>query len=89
MVTLHKAQRKRAKLRVGLSGPSGSGKTLSGLLLARGLCDSWDEICIIDTENGSGELYANHTIKLEDGTPYVIGEYNCITLKEFKPSDYM
>ena len=89
MVTLHKAQRTRAKLRVGLSGPSGSGKTLSALLLARGLTDNWDKICIIDTENGSGELYANHSVKMEDGSLYTIGEYNVITLKEFKPSDYM
>lgn len=89
MVTLQKAQRTRAKLRVGLSGPSGSGKTLSALLLAFGLCGDWDKICIIDTENWSGELYANHSIKLEDGTPFTIGVYNVIRLKEFKPSDYM
>lgn len=74
---LHKAQRKQAKLRIGLSWPSGSGKTYSALRLARGLASSWDKVALIDTENGSGELYSH------------LGEYNAITLTEFKPSDYI
>jgi pantothenate kinase-related protein Tda10 len=52
-MTLRRAERKKAKLRIGLSGPSGSGKTYSALLLARGLASGWDKIAIIDTENGS------------------------------------
>ena len=52
------AERKSAKLRMALTGPSGSGKTFSALLLARGLVDSWEKILLIDTENGSGHLYA-------------------------------
>ena len=52
------AERKSAKLRMALTGPSGSGKTFSALLLARGLVNSWEKILLIDTENGSGHLYA-------------------------------
>lgn len=51
-----RAQRKKARLRLGLFGPSGSGKTYSALLLAQGL---GGKIALIDTEQGSGELYAN------------------------------
>jgi adenylate kinase family enzyme len=58
MSKLHKAERKRAKLRVGLVGPSGSGKTYSALLLANGIAP-WEKIAIIDTKNGSGELCAH------------------------------
>jgi len=56
---LRKAERKKAKLRIGLSGPSGSGKTYSALLLAYGIVGDWDKIALIDSENGSGELYSN------------------------------
>jgi hypothetical protein len=51
-----KAERKRAKLKIGLTGPSGSGKTYSGLLLAKGIAS---KIAVIDTENGSASLYAD------------------------------
>lgn len=51
-----KAERRKAKLRLGLVGPSGSGKTYSALLIAKGL---GGKVALIDTENGSGELYAN------------------------------
>ncbi len=53
-----KAQKQKAKLRIGLAGTSGSGKTYSALLLASGLT-SWDKIGVIDTENGSADLYEN------------------------------
>ena len=52
----HKAERKKAKLRLSLCGPSGSGKTLSALYIAQGL---GGKIAMIDTEHNSGELYAN------------------------------
>lgn len=55
---LRKAERRKAKLRIGMSGPAGSGKTFSSLLLASGMAP-WDKIALIDTESGSGELYAN------------------------------
>lgn len=54
----HRAQRKKAKLRLAACGPSGSGKTMSALLVAMGIGGS---IAMIDTENGSGELYAHVT----------------------------
>lgn len=51
-----KAERKKAFLKIGITGVSGSGKTYSALLLAQGL---GGKIAMIDTENGSGELYSN------------------------------
>lgn len=74
---LRKAERKKAKLRIGLGGPSGSGKTYSALLLANGLTD-WEKIVVIDTENGSGELYSH------------LGPYNVITIQnDFAPERYI
>lgn len=74
---LRKAQKSKSKLRIGLAGTSGSGKTYSALLLASGLT-SWDKICVIDTENGSADLYAN------------LGEYNVLTLPSpFTPEKYI
>ena len=55
-MAFRKAQRKQAKLRLAFTGPAGSGKTYSALLLAFGL---GGKIAMIDTENGSGDLYAN------------------------------
>lgn len=51
-----KAERRKAKLRLALTGPAGSGKTFGALVLAQGL---GGRIAMIDTENGSGDLYAN------------------------------
>lgn len=63
---IRKAERRKAKLRLGLSGPSGSGKTFSSLRLAFGLgC----KVGLIDTEHGSGDLYAH------------LGDYDVITLE--------
>jgi hypothetical protein len=74
---IRKAQKQKAKLRIGLSGPSGSGKTYSALLLASGLAD-WDKICVIDSENGSAELYDS------------LGEYSVIPLlAPFTPERYI
>src|SRR5258708_7618644 len=74
---LRKAQKQKAKLRIGLAGTSGSGKTYSALLLASGMTD-WDKICVIDTENGSADLYDH------------LGAYNVITLTApFMPERYI
>jgi len=51
-----KAERKKVKLRLGLTGPAGSGKTYSALLIAKGI---GGKVALIDTEHGSGELYAD------------------------------
>jgi hypothetical protein len=56
-MSLRKATRKKSRIRLGLSATSGSGKTYSALLIAFGLCGDWDKVCIIDTENGSADLY--------------------------------
>lgn len=64
-IQIRKAERKKAKLRLGIAAPSGAGKTYGALQLAFGL---GDKIGLIDTENGSGDLYAN------------IGDYDVITL---------
>lgn len=75
---LKKAERKKAKIRLGLSGPSGFGKTYSGLLIAKGLVGDWSKIALIDTENGSGELYSD------------LGDYNVVTLESpYTPERYI
>jgi hypothetical protein len=74
---IHKAQKSKSNLRIGISGTSGSGKTYSALLLASGLT-SWDKVCIIDTENGSADLYDN------------LGPFNVITITApYSPERYI
>lgn len=55
-IEIRKAERVKSKLRLGLAGPSGSGKTMSALKVAKGI---GGPVCLIDTERGSGDLYAN------------------------------
>lgn len=55
-MAFRKAERKRGKLRLGIIGPAGSGKTYSSLLIASGI---GGKVAMIDTENGSGDLYAH------------------------------
>lgn len=75
---LRKAQRKLAKIKMGIQGPSGSGKTYSSLLIAFGLCNNWSKIAIIDTENHSADLYSQ------------LGGYNVLSLeKPFSPERYI
>ncbi len=71
------AQRKRAKLRLAIAGPSGSGKTYSSLVIASGIAP-WSKIAVIDTENGSGELYAH------------LGGYSVLTIEApYDPRKYI
>lgn len=58
-MAFRKAERKQVKLKIGISAPSGAGKTYSALLIAHGICNDWGKIAVIDTENGSAELYSN------------------------------
>jgi AAA domain len=67
-LTLRKSSRSKSKIRMALEGPSGSGKTYSALLLAKGMVDQWEDIALVDTENGSGDLYSH------------LGDYNIIGL---------
>ena len=55
MSIYRKAERRKAKLRLAITGPAGSGKTYGALLIAQGL---GGRIAMIDTENGSGDLYS-------------------------------
>jgi hypothetical protein len=72
------AERKQAKIKLGLQGPSGSGKTYSALLLAFGLCQDWSKVAVVDTENHSADLYAH------------LGQYNVLNLSEpFTPENYI
>ena len=48
---IRKAERKKAKLRLGIAAPSGAGKTYSALLMAFGI---GGKVGLIDTEHGSG-----------------------------------
>jgi hypothetical protein len=64
-----KAQRHKARLRLGITGPSGSGKTWGALMIAKGL---GGRIAVIDTERGSASLYSHLADfdVLELGPPY-------------------
>lgn len=74
---IHRATKRRAKLRLGMSGPAGSGKTYSALKIASGL---GGRIGMIDTEHGSGDLYAD---LLPEG-------YDVLTLSPpFTPARYV
>lgn len=59
VMQIRKAERRKVKLKLKVSGPSGSGKTMGALKLAKGLVGDWDKIVLIDSENGSGELYSH------------------------------
>ena len=75
---IKKAQKKKVKLRIGMSGASGFGKTYSSLLLAYGIVGDWSKICVIDTENDSASLYSD------------LGEFNTISLNApFSPERYV
>lgn len=75
---LRKATRRKAKIRLGLSAVSGGGKTYSAILVAKGLCGDLSKVAIIDTENGSADLYAH------------LGDYNVLPLTApFTPERYI
>src|SRR5215204_7077408 len=75
---LRKATRKKAKIRLGLSAVSGAGKTFSALLIAKGICNEWNKIAIIDSENNSADLYAH------------LGDYNVMPIAApFSPEKYV
>ena len=70
-----KATRSQAKLRLALTGTAGSGKTYSALLIAFGI---GGKIAMIDTENGSGDLYSS------------LGDYDiCNINAPFDPKKYI
>ncbi len=54
-MVFRKAEKRKAKLRLAITGASGAGKTYGALLVAFGI---GGKVALIDTENGSGDLYA-------------------------------
>lgn len=83
---IRKAQRKKAKLRLGIAAPSGAGKTYGALLLAFGL---GGKVGVIDTEHGSADLYAHlgdyDIIAIE--APYTVPKY-LEAIKAFESAGY-
>lgn len=83
---IRKAERRKAKLRLGIAAPSGAGKTYSALLLAFGL---GGKVGLIDTEHGSGDLYAHlgdyDIISIE--APYTVPKY-LQAIKAFEEAGY-
>lgn len=83
---IRKAERRKAKLRLGIAAPSGAGKTYSALLMAFGLGGT---VGMIDTEHGSGDLYAHlgdyDVISIE--APYTVDKY-VKAIKAFEEAGY-
>ena len=72
-----RAARNSCKIKMALQGASGSGKTYSALLVAYGLTKDWSKIAVIDSENGSANLYAE------------LGEYSVLKLSPpYTPESY-
>lgn len=77
-MNLEIANRKQAKIKMALQAPSGAGKTYSSLLIAYGIINDWNKIAIIDTENGSADLYAH------------LGNYNVLSIQPpHSPENYI
>ena len=76
---LRQSERKQAKIRLALQGISGSGKSMSAILLAKGLVNGdLSKVAIIDTENGSADLYSH------------LGNYNVLPLvPPYTPERYI
>ena len=77
MEQLRISSKRRARIKMALEGPSGSGKTYSALLLAYGITKDWSKIAVIDSENGSADLYAG------------LGGYYVLPIREFSPENYI
>lgn len=75
---LQTAQRKRTSIKMAIQGPSGNGKTYSALLTAYGLTEDWNKVAVIDTENGSSNLYSS------------LGSYKVLSLSQpYSPERYI
>ena len=75
--TLRVSSKRQAKIKMALQGCAGSGKTYSALLLAYGLTKDWSKVAVIDSENGSADLYAN------------LGAYNVLPINDYSPETYI
>lgn len=76
---LRQSERKRTKIKMALQGASGTGKSIGSLLIAQGLTSGdLSKVAVIDSENGSADLYAH------------LGNYNVLTLTPpFTPENYI
>lgn len=74
MSKFQRAERKRVKLKIGITGPSGSGKTYSALAMATGI---GEKIALVDTERDSASLYSDRFTfdALNIEPPYTIPKY--------------
>ncbi|MES2636336.1 MAG: AAA family ATPase [Pseudomonadota bacterium] len=69
-----------AKPLIGLYSESGGGKTYTSLLLALGFTGDMKKVCMIETESGRGEVYADDA---------VVGGYDVLSLRDnFSPTSY-
>jgi hypothetical protein len=78
MKQFQRAARSNCKIKMAIHGPSGSGKTYSSLLIAYGITGDWNKIAVIDSENGSANLYAH------------LGPYWVVSLKApYTPEEFI
>lgn len=78
MNRIKRASKEKLKLRALIDGGSGSGKTLASLRLAI----PFGKTVVIDTENNSASLYADH--------PLLKGfKYDILELEDYSPDDYI
>jgi len=75
---IEKAKRSKCKMKLCISGASGSGKSYSALKLSKGLVGNLSKVVVLDTENGSSNLYAD------------MGEFSVLTLEApYSPEKYI
>jgi hypothetical protein len=74
MGSFRRAERQRVYIKLALTGPSGCGKTYSALRLAFGM---GHKVAMLDTENGSGSLYADISEYdvMEIEAPFTVTKY--------------
>lgn len=77
MYELRISSKRRVRMKMAIEGPSGSGKTYGALLLAYGMTKDWGKIAVIDTENGSADLYAG------------LGSYYVLPITDYSPESYI
>ena len=80
-----KAEREKIYLKIAMTGTSGSGKSYSSLLIARGLAGN-GKLAMIDTENGSGSLYAD-LVEYDVVTmtaPFTVDKYSLAIIEAVK-----
>lgn len=74
---IRQAKREYRPLKIGIGGISNSGKTRGALQTAYGITGNWAEICVIDTENRSADLYAD------------MGPYDVLSLDDTSAQGYI